>query len=348
MDRVLARRRIQGRADGNTLTMTVRVGIIGTSDIAGAHAQRFRCLAGVRLGTVCSRSLERARRFASQHQFAAHTDHPKAIFEDPDIDAVVIATEPERHLDLAIGALAAQKHILIEKPIDKSLDKAERFRSRIERYPRVISVVSQKRFDPILKTMKERLDEGEGAAKLINLGLMWRRDEAYYHGGGGWRRTDSNFFFNQGIHWLDILNWFFGYPVQVHAFSLAGRPEVASRDRCVGILRYGDGTLASLYGASFGDRSQADRFFIHRKDDVLDYQGLRESMADRGPFSWFHRRMPSVPAEDTDLLSLQSRDFIDAIHRGRPPVTTVANAMAALRLAVALNESSESGGGDHR
>ncbi len=71
----------------------------------------------------------------------------------------------------------------------------------------VVSVVSQKRFDPSVLEIKKRIDNELLHSAIVDLQVFQYCDDEYYFSGNGWRCDDSNFFINQGIHWLDILIW---------------------------------------------------------------------------------------------------------------------------------------------
>jgi predicted dehydrogenase len=311
--------------------LTVTVALLGASAIAEKHARNLLVLPKVAVRGVHSRSLGRARDFAARLGIEVATDDLEVLLGDTGIDAVVVASEPDRHVELASRALAAGKHVLLEKPLDCDLGRARAFAAETEAFPGVVSVVSQKRFDPVLLDMKGRL-EGAGPA-LVHLGMMWRRDGAYYRHGSGWRADGSDFFLNHAIHWLDVLNWFFGEPAEVRAFSLAGREGIGSKDRGVGILCYDDGTMASLYGGTFCGKPHVDRFTVFLKGESIDYQDLRAAGAASGRLG----RLFASPPAASDPLAPQVEDFVAAIREKRPPRTTVGDALKALELAKALS-----------
>ncbi len=304
--------------------------IIGTSGIAARHIEALR-KAGAEVKAVFSRSAVRAEEFAVNQNIPLATDDLNLVLQDDEISAAVITTEPSRHTDLAKRVLKAGKHILVEKPLDENLEKAEDFQELAAKSGLCVSVVSQYRFNPLLKEMKARLDEeGAGLAKTIYLGILWHRAQEYYSAGNGWRLTGSDFFLNQGIHWLDVLNWFFGEPEEVYSISRAGRAGVNSSDRSAAVLGYADGSLASVYGGSFADRNLPDQFVIHHENGCLDFQRLLASR--RAARAWNWPWEEKIHSQEPDLFELQARDFIDSVVVGRPPETTVEHAVAALKL----------------
>ncbi|MBD3305801.1 hypothetical protein GF339_05405 [candidate division KSB3 bacterium] len=321
--------------------------LIGTSGIAPTYAALLHDLDDVSLAWVHSRSLERAKAFAARSGIPHCTATLATLFSDPQLDGVLIVTEPHRHLDIAFQALAAGKHMLIEKPLDVDLQKAAHFCAAAQDFQGVISVVSQKRFDPVLQAMKAHLShEAAGLPKTVQLSMLWHRDAAYYAKGTGWRTRHSAVFLNQGIHWLDVLNWLFGVPSRIQVISRKTRNFLECADQTTAILDYPDKTSAAICGGTFCSRSYPDRFTIYSPTHCLDYG---EYFLQRYPAPvktpWYHRLKhpftpPAPPPGEPfpDLLALQLQDFLEAIRQNRPPVTTLDAAWHALNVAHALSE----------
>src|SRR5512145_2747214 len=99
----------------------VGFGIVGAGSIAGTHAVALRAMEGGHLTCVYSRSgSERARALAQTHAVQLHRD-VEAFLRHPGLDAVIIATPSGSHLEPAIAAASAHKHVLCEKPLEVSL-----------------------------------------------------------------------------------------------------------------------------------------------------------------------------------------------------------------------------------
>jgi len=318
--------------------MTVNIAILGTSSIAASYVSQLRRIDGVSVDWVYSRSLGHAREFSSRWGVPRGTDELDRILEDAAVTAVVILSDPSRHVDLASKALAAGKHMLVEKPLDTDLNKANTFYLKAVGYDRVISVVSQKRFDPVLRAMRVRLqEEAAGVAKTVQLSIMWHRDREYFEKGTGWRKKDSAVFLNQGIHWLDVLNWFFGTPARVEVVSRTSRSFLSCPDQTVALIRYEDGTLVSLCGGTFCDQSYPDQFTIYHTRGRLDYGKLASRDNVSRFAAGFVRRLLVRNRAGADPSFLQVTDFIDSIRENRSPVSTVEAALNALKLALALS-----------
>ena len=318
--------------------MSIGVAVIGTSGIADAHVRHLCAIDGVTLEYVHSRRLDMAREFAERHGISRYTDNLEELLASPDVSGVVVVTEPRRHIDLAYKAMASGKHILIEKPLDTDIAKAQSFCADARDYRKVVSVVSPNRFDHALREMKTHLDrDALGLPKTVLLSVMRNRDEAYFDKGTGWRKQDSAVFFNQGIHWLDVMNWFFGEPEKVVATSRATRPYLSCADQTSALIDYPNDTTVALCGGTFSRVSMSERFTIHHSGGCIDYEDYRAPPSRTGRFDRLVRILPKRRANPPELMFLQIADFIDSIREGRNPITTAHNALAALKLSLEIS-----------
>ena len=318
--------------------MSLGVGIIGASGIAGGYVHQLRRIGGVEVKGVHSRSQERADVFANAHGLAYATIDLDKFLKMDGIDAVVVATEPSRHLDIGEQAVQAGLHVLLEKPIGLDHPRAMAFKDLAVTRGSVVGVVSQKRYDPVLCAMKERLDaEPSGTPRSAVLSMMWHRDEAYYAHGDSWRRTGSPVFVNQGIHWIDVLLWFFGEAVSIQAKSISNRSFMSVADQTAAIITHADGTLTTLNGGTFCDCNHQDQFTIFSSLERLDWQ---EPKTLPSP-SFLEKISRPKPSHTIDLMAMQVADFIDSIHQGRTMKTNADNGVAALRVALEISRLCE-------
>ena len=316
----------------------LRVAVLGASGIASSHIASCRRTPGVDVCAIYSRSLERAERVARVNGISIATDELDGLLSRDDIHAVIVATEPSRHIDLALKVMRHKKHLLIEKPIDVDYSKAVEFARSVGDYDGIVSVVSQYRFDSVLQEMKHCVSEMEDQPLVVSVDLFKSRSPEYYDHGNGWRQNDSDYFVNQACHWLDVLNWYFGEPVEVHAFSLAGRSGIKCVDRSTAILRYANGSLATIAGGTFvKGYVPRTNFVVRGQDQVVDYATLaRLSLVDRVlrrliPARWYQS------SQTPSTLDLQIQDFVGAIDSKCQPSTTVDQAVSALKLSLSIS-----------
>ena len=164
-----------------------RIGIIGLGMASAPHAKSLQELTDrVQVAAAFSPSAERRQAFAAAYGFPV-CDSAEAIFSDPSIGAVLLLTPPNTHLDLVRRASEAGKHILLEKPLEISLERAEELVDVAERGGVKLGIVLQHRFRPISVALAELIREGRlgeivsASARLYN----WRPQSYYDQPGRG-------------------------------------------------------------------------------------------------------------------------------------------------------------------
>lgn len=163
-------------------------GIIGTGAIASHHAQSIRELPDCELVAVCSSTPERAKEASEKFGVPAYSDMADFLLRE-DIDIVSVCTQSGRHMEPIIAAALAGKHIIVEKPLEVSLDRANRIISVCREQNVKLGVIFQNRFAPAYLKLKQAVSQGAlGKLLLGNAYIKWYRDEAYYKG-SNWKGT---------------------------------------------------------------------------------------------------------------------------------------------------------------
>ncbi len=199
----------------------LRMAMIGLGMAAGHHARALLDLAD-QVECVAAYSPTAARREAFAEQYPIPVvENLDAIFDDPGIDAVLILTPPRSHFELAERAAAAGKHILLEKPLDISLERAEAIVDVAEKADVKLGVVLQNRFRPAalaldLLVLTGRLGSLVGASASIR---NWRPQSYYDVEGRGTRARDGGgVLLTQAIHTIDLLLSYAGNPADISSF----------------------------------------------------------------------------------------------------------------------------------
>jgi UDP-N-acetyl-2-amino-2-deoxyglucuronate dehydrogenase len=199
----------------------LKVAMIGLGMAAGHHARSLLDLSD-RIECVAAYSPTAARReaFAAQYPIPTSGDLD-AIFEDAKIEAVLILTPPNTHLELVRRAAAAKKHILLEKPLDITFERSETIVHIVKQAGVLFGVVLQNRFRAAVLALDEIVKSGrlghlvEASAAIRN----WRPQSYYDVEGRGTRARDGGgVLLTQGIHTIDLLLSFAGLPQEVASF----------------------------------------------------------------------------------------------------------------------------------
>ena len=293
---------------------------------------------------------------------------------------VVICTPSGQHVGQAMEALAAGAHVVIEKPLDVSVDRARPLLAAARAATgQVVSVISQHRFDPATVAIRSAVDAGRlGRLTSAVATVPWWRGQDYYDS-AGWRGTmaldGGGALMNQGVHTLDLLLHFLGRPVSVFAYTdRLAHTGIEVEDVLVAVLRFESGALATLHATTAAYPGVGVRLQVHGsrgsavlRDDQLEYAALAEPFSPTGAAASAEATSPpgsssaAGTAPTTDLAGVepygspkpadtfivghlrQYEDIVDAIVTGRPPGVGVEDGFLALSVVQAIYESAGSG-----
>ncbi|MCB9148575.1 MAG: Gfo/Idh/MocA family oxidoreductase [Caldilineaceae bacterium] len=231
--------------------MTIRFGLIGCGRVAPRHAQSIQQMHSATLAAVADIKINRAQNFAAEYGAEPYADY-RALLERPDIDAVSICVPSGLHAAVALDALDAGKHVLVEKPIALTLADADRMIARAREKGLKLAVVLQNRYNSPMQTLRQLIDEG-GLGRL-HLGaacVRWYRPQSYYE--DEWHGTwamDGGALMNQSIHHIDALQWFMGPVQSVSAYTATLAHEMEAEDVGVVALRFANGALGTIEGST--------------------------------------------------------------------------------------------------
>ncbi|MFV2013627.1 MULTISPECIES: Gfo/Idh/MocA family protein [unclassified Micromonospora] len=200
--------------------MSIGYAIIGCGRVAPNHVDGVRASDGGTLLWACDVDDVAAKSFAAEHGIPHWTADAADMLNDPDVTAVSIATDHGRHAELAEAALRAGKHVLVEKPLALSAADARRLVALAAEHDRVLSVVSQHRYDPVVRAVRQWLADGLlGTLLFAQVCLEAQREPDYYaqsYWRGTWAGEGGSALVNQGYHCLDVSRGLLG-DMTVHA-----------------------------------------------------------------------------------------------------------------------------------
>src|SRR6185295_5771967 len=229
-------------------SMAFRVGIVGLGMAVAPHAKSLRDLK-VDVAYAFSPSAERRRKFASQ--FAFNTcDSLEVILNDRSVDAVLILTPANTHLELVEKFAAAGKHNLLEKPLDASLKKSEQLVKAAARIK--LGIVLQHRFRPGAEKLRELLPE---LGKIVSASAAipnWRPQSYYDQPGRGTKARDGGgVLLTQGIHTLDLFLSFTGEAAEVKSFvTTTPVHRMETEDLAVAAVKFKSGALGVVHATT--------------------------------------------------------------------------------------------------
>lgn len=183
----------------------LRIAFLGCGFITGVHSRQLTSLRTQIVCSYASRDAARAAEYCRVHRGAGSFDDYSRAISDPAVDAVVVAVPPKFHLDLTLEALAAGKHVLVEKPAFLTMVEYEAVLDARNRARRVVLVGENDHYKPLAVTLRRLLAEGAiGEMLFAHFTTLVKR----FKTADDWRNDESmaggDAFFEEGIHWLHI------------------------------------------------------------------------------------------------------------------------------------------------
>ncbi len=334
-------------------TPPLRLAVIG----AGlGSAPYFRSLADlsarVQVAWVCGRDLARLQAGGLPAGARATTRLADAL-EDPGVQAVLVLTPPNTHLELVQQAARAGKHVLVEKPLDVDLQRASALVKACEEAGGLLAVMLQHRLRAGAQALAELRRSGAlGHLISASASVRWWRPQSYYDvpGRGTLARDGGGVLITQAIHTLDLLLTLTGLPQRVTGLATTSAVHrMGTEDTAAALLQWPGGAMAVVQATTAACPGYPERIEWNGtlgtatlESGVMTAQfhdgrtvsaGARQdSGGGADPMAFDHAPHRSV------LL-----DFIDAVQQGRPPAVTGRSALAVQRVIEAWMASSYSG-----
>jgi len=324
----------------------VRVAFLGCGFITAVHSKYLRSLRSEIVCSYASRDRHKADDFCRRFGGVTSYGDYAAALADPKVDAVVIAVPPRFHLDLALQALAAGKHVIVEKPAFLSMDDYRAVIAARDRARRVVLVGENDHYKPLAVRLRRLLADGvigemvfahfTTIAKRLKTSDDWRNDETMAGGDA---------FFEEGIHWLHIAGSLGPKITEIHGYRPAAGAEGGPDARLKSMLaafRYDNGAVGSLYYSReipslfrglrlsklFGRKGiitfESNGLFVLVRGGGLPrliLPGFRDIRGYRAMYRDFHRAVRQGTAPEMSLeRAIEDQKLMDQIYAPRPAV----------------------------
>jgi UDP-N-acetyl-2-amino-2-deoxyglucuronate dehydrogenase len=246
----------------------VRAAIVGAGIISKQHGIVIDQLADqVELVAVVDTELAKAVELAEQRGVQAF-DSLDAALGATAVDVVVVCTPTGTHGDIAVQALEAGKHVIIEKPAEINLERADRILAAQERSGKLVTVISQHRFDPSTEIVLDAVRKGEFGRLTSGIASIdWWRGQSYYDSGdwrGTWTLDGGGALMNQGVHTVDLLVAVMGRPVEVFGYTATlAHERIETEDVAVGVVRFESGALGAIHASTAVYPGLVTRLQVH-------------------------------------------------------------------------------------
>lgn len=312
--------------------------LVGTGGISKAYIQAVANVDGLGISGVVSRSGRIPEGIP-----AGTPVYPSIPEADCQAEAALLATPNGTHLELAQQAAARGLHVLAEKVLETTPERADRMIAACSEANVQLGVSFQRRMSPDNAILKHLLEEGAlGKPYAASMDVRFHRDMTYYNSGdyrGGWEVDGGGPFIQQAAHNADLLCWWFGLPQTVLSLLNRHVRDIEAYDHGTALLQYPCGLQVNFTASTICSPGFPTRFELHTEKGSLlmendqftgwDIEGLNKPAEDSFEV---HDGAASATVSDTAGHEAILKDFLAAIRNGRAPAVAASSARLATDL----------------
>lgn len=333
----------------------IHVGIIGGGNISETHARAAREIEGIKIAAIYGANREKSAGLAQAYGAQVYDDLGTFLEHKP-MQIVLIGSPSGLHADQGIAAARCGLHVLVEKPIDITTERADALITECARANVKLGVFFQDRVAPGIRRLKELVADGKiGKPILVSGRVKWFRPPEYYSG-SRWRGTlaldGGGALMNQGVHTVDLLLWLMGDVQRVSAKVKTALHKIEAEDTVVATLEFANGAIGTLEAATsvypgYNRRVEltgSEGTIILEQDRIIAAD-LRTPIADLvAPMKENSDTASTSPVvSDVSGHKLILQDFLRAIETDTEPLCDGREGRRSVELVQAIYESSRTG-----
>ncbi len=333
----------------------MRVGILGGGNISETHARAAQAIPGVEVVAFHGRNRERTAQLAQRFGAAVYDEIDRFLDHRP-MDIVAIGSPSGVHAEQGIAAARRGLHVLVEKPLDITTDKADALIEAADRANVKLGVFFQDRMRPSVQQIKRHIDAGElGAPVLISGHVKWYRPPEYYRDSrwrGTWALDGGGALMNQAIHTVDLMVWLFGPVARVNGATATRLHAIEVEDTAAAVFEFASGALGLIEaGTSIAPGyprrlevtgAQGTIVLEHDRLARVDLRSVKSDISGATPDRVESASSPVV--SDASAHQRVIEDFIRAIETDRTPACDGREGRRSVEVVQAIYESAR----DHR
>lgn len=272
--------------------MAIGFGIVGCGMISNFHARAINDVRGAKLVACYDSKAASAERLAGATGCAAYQDLDEML-ADPAVDVVTIATPSGAHMEPAVAAARAGKHVIVEKPLEITLGRCDKIIAECRKAGVTLSTIFPSRFHDSCRELKKAVDQGRfGRITVGDAYVKWYRTQAYYDSGawrGTWQLDGGGALMNQAIHSVDLLTWLMGPVVEIRArMGLLAHERIAVEDVAIATVEFANGAMGVIEASTAIYPGYLKRIEIHgsagsavmEEEDFIKWDFAKKSARD--------------------------------------------------------------------
>jgi predicted dehydrogenase len=343
-------------------TEKLGIALIGCGMISEFQAKAIGALPDAYVAGFFDTVSEMARSRAAQFGAPAFATIEE-LLADRRVHAVSICTPSGTHLEPAVQAARAGRHVMVEKPIEITTERVDTILGACREAGVTLGAIFPRRFQEPSRVLKDAIERGRfGRIVLGDVAIKWYRTQEYYDK-GGWRGTwkfdGGGALMNQGIHGIDLLQWLLGGIREVCAFTATlAHERIEVEDTAAASVRFANGALGAIEGTTGSWPGSKIRLEIGgTKGNVImeDDTFVTWRFQDEGPADEEIRKkygpredVAGAGAGDPRAISfeghrLQFEDFVRAIRTGGRPYCGGEDARAAVAVITSIYRAAREG-----
>lgn len=338
----------------------VGFGIVGLGVIADTHATALSHGKNCFLAGAFDVVPGKAETFCKKYGGTPY-DNLDAFLANPEIEAVCVTTPSGYHLDPVLASVKAGKNVLVEKPLEITVERCDEIIAAAQKAGVKLSSVFQSRFHDAPRLIKKAIDDGRfGKIVLADAQIKWFRTQEYYDSGawrGTWKVDGGGVLMNQSIHAIDLLQWFMGEVKEVSAItSTLAHERIEVEDTGAAVLKFANGAIGVIEGTTGAYPGALKKIEIcgSKGSVLLEEESLKvwkfddeTEEDDRIRKEFLEATSSGGGASDPKAINThgherQFEDFADAILQDREPFITGEDAKKSVEIIRAIYESAQS------
>jgi predicted dehydrogenase len=331
--------------------------IAGSGMGAVTHAIELPHIPDAELVAISSRNEDTAKEFAETHGAKRYYTDYRRMVEDKDVDVVVIVTPNALHQEYAIAAAEAGKHVVVEKPLETTVERAQKIVDVCRDQGVMLSVIYQMRFCEAAQKIKRAIDDGL-FGKMIQCDA---NDKEYrvpaYYGKDRWNSSmelaGGGCLTLQSTHLVDLMQWFMGPVDKVFAKKQTAVHDMEVEDLVVAMLSFRSGAIGTITSSTCIFPAHKHLLEVNgvngtaimngEYDDLLFWELAGSDEKNDFPPDFKLNDITDPHFYPTLRHRFQLMDIVDAIKTGRPPAITGEEGMKAMILKEAIYKSAALG-----
>jgi len=329
------------------------IGIVGCGNISDTHAEAIKNSRNGTLVAAHSRTEKKLNKFCKKYDIEGSASYEEFL-NLPDLDMVAICTPSGTHLDYGKLAAAAGKHVIVEKPIEITVDRGKSLIETCEKNNVQLAVIFQNRFIDDVVEMKNFIDAGKvGKIVMASASVKWFRDQKYYSN-SNWRGTfaldGGGAVINQAIHTLDLLQWMAGDIQSVSGYKgTLTHEDMEAEDNAVASLHFKNGALGTFTASTSIVPAQERNVEINGTKGTLQLEGddFVKNMGNKKTSDSPKNSDESTGADSplagmtAELHRKQYDQILEAFSKNNEPIVSGKESLKSLAVVEALYQSAK-------